>query len=194
MIWAPIRYSYRTVNNELPVPAPAPPCWMMTLEQRCAHYAPGVDDRNCTVGNCHWLGTDDQGRDVVARLIYGFRISVLFGLTLTIVSSIIGVVAGAVQGYLRRLDRSPLPALHRDLDLDPLALPAAHHLLGASRRASSCCSAYCCSSRGWRWSGVVRAEFLRGRNFEYVNAARALGVSNFASCSGTCCRTRWWRR
>ena len=75
MIWPLIPYSYNTVNYDLPVPAPAPP------------------------SKENWLGTDDQGRDVLARLIYGFRISVLFGLTLTFFSSIIGVAAGAVQGY-----------------------------------------------------------------------------------------------
>ena len=75
ILWPPIRYSYNTINLNLPVPAPAPP----SAE--------------------NWLGTDDQGRDVVARLLYGFRISVLFGLTLTIISSLIGVMAGAVQGY-----------------------------------------------------------------------------------------------
>lgn len=75
MVWPPIRYAYQTINYNLPVPAPAPP----SAE--------------------NWLGTDDQGRDVVARIIYGFRISVLFGLTLTIGASIIGIAAGAVQGY-----------------------------------------------------------------------------------------------
>ncbi|MDF1736672.1 MAG: ABC transporter permease, partial [Minwuia sp.] len=75
MLWAPIRYSYDTINYDLPVPAPAPP----SAE--------------------NWLGTDDQGRDVMARVIYGYRLSVLFGLMLTVLSSIIGVAAGAVQGY-----------------------------------------------------------------------------------------------
>ena len=76
MVWPPIRYSYRTVNNEIASPAPAKPWWMMTLEERCSRYPQGVKDRNCTIGNWNWLGTDDQARDVVARLIYGFRISV----------------------------------------------------------------------------------------------------------------------
>ena len=81
MIWPPIRFSHNTVNYDLPVPAPAPP---------------SADN---------WLGTDDQGRDVLARLIYGLRISVLFGLLLTLSSSLIGVAAGAVQGYFGgRLD------------------------------------------------------------------------------------------
>ena len=75
MLWPPIRYSHDTINYELTVPAPAPP----SAE--------------------NWLGTDDQGRDVLARLIYGFRLSVLFGLILTVTSSLIGIVVGAVQGY-----------------------------------------------------------------------------------------------
>ena len=75
MIWPPIRFSYDTINYDLPTPAPSAP----------------------TSGN--WLGTDDQGRDVMARVIYGFRLSVLFGLTLTVISSIIGVFMGAIQGY-----------------------------------------------------------------------------------------------
>jgi microcin C transport system permease protein len=177
MIWPPIRYSYRTVNNELPVPAPAPPWWTMTLEERCAHYPAGVDDLNCTIGNFNWLGTDDQGRDVVARLIYGFRISVLFGLTLAIVSSIIGVVAGAVQGFFggwvdliaqRFIEIwTSVPTLYLLLILSSVIAPNFFVLLGILLLFS--------------WTalvGVVRAEFLRGRNFEYVNAARALGVSN----------------
>src|SRR5690606_18767441 len=77
MLWPPIRYSYRTTDEALAVPAPAPPSWMMSEETRCQRYALGVDDPDCNLGNYHWLGTDDQGRDVVARVIYGFRISVL---------------------------------------------------------------------------------------------------------------------
>jgi microcin C transport system permease protein len=126
MLWPPIRYSYRTVNKRSDA-APAPPWWMLTRRERCARAIRWASTtRNCTLGNWNWLGTDDQGRDVVARLIYGFRISVLFGLTLTIVSSVIGVAAGAVQGYFGGWT-DLLPALHRDLDLDPGALPA-HHL------------------------------------------------------------------
>ncbi|HUG62842.1 MAG TPA: ABC transporter permease, partial [Methylomirabilota bacterium] len=99
ILWPPIRYSYQTVNTELPSPAPSPPWWLMTPEERCSAYLEGVADPNCNAGNLNWLGTDDQGRDVVARLIYGFRISVLFGLVLAAFSSVVGIAAGAVQGY-----------------------------------------------------------------------------------------------
>jgi microcin C transport system permease protein len=177
MVWPPIRYSYRTVNAEIPTPAPARPWWMMTLEERCQRYPLGVDDPNCTVGNWNWLGTDDQGRDVVARLIYGFRISVLFGLTLAVVSSAIGVVAGAVQGYFggwidlgfqRFIEIwTSIPALYLLLIISSVIAPSFFVLLGILLLFS------------WvSLVGVVRAEFLRGRNFEYINAARALGVSN----------------
>ena len=177
MVWPPIRYSYRTVNNEIPVPAPAPPWWTMSLEERCSRYPEGVDDPNCTLGNWNWLGTDDQGRDVVARLIYGFRISVLFGLTLAIISSVIGVVAGAVQGYFggwidllfqRFIEIwTSIPALYLLLIISSVIAPSFFVLLGILLLFS------------WvSLVGVVRAEFLRGRNFEYINAARALGVAN----------------
>ncbi|HZP20286.1 MAG TPA: ABC transporter permease, partial [Bauldia sp.] len=177
MVWPPIRYSYRSVNNETAEPVPARPWWMMDKETRCSHYAEGVNDRNCTLGNWNWLGTDDQGRDVVARLIYGFRISVEFGLVLAIVSSVIGVLAGAVQGYfggwidlgMQRFIEvwTAIPALYLLLILSSVIVPSFFVLLGILLLFS------------WvSLVGVVRAEFLRGRNFEYVNAARALGVSN----------------
>jgi len=177
MVWPPIRYSYRTVNKEIATPAPAKPWWMMTLEQRCQRYPEGVADMNCTIGNWDWLGTDDQGRDVMARLIYGFRISVLFGLTLAIVSSVIGVIAGAVQGYFggwvdlgfqRFIEIwTSIPALYLLLIISSVIAPSFFVLLGILLLFS------------WvSLVGVVRAEFLRGRNFEYVNAARALGISN----------------
>ncbi len=151
MLWPPVRYSYSTINLDLPVPAPAPP------------------------SRDNWLGTDDQGRDVVARLIYGFRISVLFGLILTIASSIIGVMAGAVQGYFGGLTDllfqrfieiwSGLPTLYLLIILASVVQPNFWWLLGIMLLFS--------------WMalvGVVRAEFLRARNFDYVRAARALGV------------------
>ncbi len=97
-IWPPIRYSYNTVNNEIPEAAPSKPFWLYSLKDRCARYPKGVDDPNCRFGNWNLLGTDDQARDVFARALYGFRISVLFGLILTFFSALIGVTAGAVQG------------------------------------------------------------------------------------------------
>ncbi len=153
LIWPPIRYDHRTVSWDLPVPAPSPP-----------------DEQ-------HWLGTDDQARDVSARLIYGFRISVLFGFTLTIISAIVGVAAGAAQGYFGGwLDLlfqrfievwSGLPILYILIILASIVEPNFWWLLGVLLLFS------------WMgFVGVVRAEFLRARNFEYVRAARALGVSD----------------
>jgi microcin C transport system permease protein len=154
MVWPPVRYDYSTINYDLPVPAPAPP---------------SADN---------WLGTDDQGRDVVARLIYGFRISVLFGLALTFFSSIIGILAGAVQGYFggwvdlmfqRFIEIwSGLPILYLLIILASIVEPNFWWLLGLMLLFS--------------WMslvGVVRAEFLKVRNFEYVKAARALGVREY---------------
>lgn len=153
MIWPPIRYSYNTINYALPVPAPAPP----SAE--------------------NWLGTDDQGRDVLARLIYGFRISVLFGLTLTILGSAIGVLAGAIQGYFGGMTDllfqrfieiwSGMPILYLLIIMSSLIEPNFWWLLGLLLLFS------------WMTLvGVVRAEFLRARNFDYVKAARALGATD----------------
>ena len=177
MIWPPIRYSYNTVNNELPRPAPSTPAPNLTREEACAKYPLGAADPNCNFGNLNWLGTDDQGRDVVARLIYGFRISVAFGLILTFFSSIIGVAAGAVQGYFggwtdllfqRFIDIwSSMPTLYLLIILAAFITPTFWLLLFILVLFS--------------WTGlvgVVRAEFLRARNLEYVRAARALGLSN----------------
>ncbi|MDO8352046.1 MAG: ABC transporter permease, partial [Aestuariivirga sp.] len=175
--WPPIRYSYNTVNNELPRPAPSTPAPNLTREEACAKYPLGATDPNCNFGNLNWLGTDDQGRDVVARLIYGFRISVAFGLILTFFSSIIGVAAGAVQGYFggwtdllfqRFIDIwSSMPTLYLLIILAAFITPTFWLLLFILVLFS--------------WTGlvgVVRAEFLRARNLEYVRAARALGLSN----------------
>jgi microcin C transport system permease protein len=177
MVWPPIRYSYRTVNNEIPTAAPAKPSWMFTEEERCQRYPLGVDDPNCTLGNWNWLGTDDQARDVASRIIYGFRISVLFGLILTAASAVIGVSAGAVQGYFggwtdlifqRFIEIwTSIPVLYLILIIAAVLPPGFFILLGIMLLFS------------WvAFVGVVRAEFLRARNFEYVNAARALGVGN----------------
>jgi microcin C transport system permease protein len=175
LIWPPIRYSYRTVNNDIPEAAPAKPSWMYDKEFRCQRYAEGVNDPNCTIGNWNWLGTDDQTRDVLARVIYGFRISVLFGLILTAASAVIGVAAGAVQGYFggwtdlifQRVIEiwSSMPVLYLILIIAAVLPPGFFILLGIMLLFT------------WvSFVGVVRAEFLRARNFEYVNAARALGV------------------
>lgn len=177
MIWPPVRYSYRTVNSEIPEAAPAKPSWLYSKEERCNRYPLGVQDPNCTMGNWNWLGTDDQARDVLARVIYGFRISVLFGLILTAASAVIGVSAGAVQGYFggwtdlifqRFIEIwSSIPVLYLILIIAAVLPPGFWVLLGIMLLFS------------WvAFVGVVRAEFLRARNFEYVAAARALGVPN----------------
>ena len=153
MVWPPIPFRYDTINYALPVPAPAPP------------------------SRVNWLGTDDQGRDLAARVIYGFRTSVLFGLALTLASSVIGIAAGAVQGYFggwpdllfqRFIEVwSGLPVLYLLIILASIVEPNFWWLLGLMLLFS--------------WMslvGVVRAEFLRARNFDYVRAARALGVGN----------------
>ncbi|TIU32880.1 MAG: ABC transporter permease, partial [Mesorhizobium sp.] len=177
MIWPPVRYSYQTVNNAIPEAAPARPSWQYDATKRCNQYPKGAADPACMVGNWNWLGTDDQARDVLARVIYGFRISVLFGLILTAGSALIGVAAGAVQGYFggwtdllfqRFIEIwSAIPVLYLLLIVAAILPPGFFILLGLMLLFS------------WvALVGVVRAEFLRARNFEYVNAARALGVPN----------------
>ncbi len=176
VVWPLIRYSYDTHNLDLPTPAPSKPTWMLS-EAQCKDVVQKKGLKSCRDLEYNWLGTDDQGRDVVARLIYGFRISVLFGLSLTIVSSIIGVAAGGVQGYFggwidlgfqRFIEVwSAIPSLYLLLILSSILVPGFFVLLGILLLFS------------WvSLVGLVRAEFLRGRNFEYIMAARALGVSN----------------
>jgi microcin C transport system permease protein len=153
MVWPPVPYRYDTIDWLLRGPAPSPPSAR------------------------HWLGTDDVGRDLLARLIYGFRISVLFGLALTLGASVIGVAAGAVQGYFggwidlffQRVIEvwSGLPVLYLLIILASIVEPNFWWLLGLMLV--------------FAWMtlvGVVRAEFLRARNFDYVRAARALGVAD----------------
>ncbi len=177
MIWPPIRYSYQTANSNIPHSAPTAPFWLMDKAERCSGYPRGENDPGCTLGNLNWLGTDDQARDVAARMIYGFRISVLFGLALTVLSAIVGVSAGAVQGYfggwtdllLQRFIEiwSSMPVLYILLIIAAILPPGFFVLLGIMLLFS------------WvGFVGIVRAEFLRARNFEYVRAARALGVNN----------------
>jgi microcin C transport system permease protein len=177
MIWPPIRYTYDTVNNQLPTPAPSRPAFRMTLDQACANYPQKTSDPNCIFGNLNWLGTDDQGRDVVARLVYGFRISVFFGLILTVISSVIGVAAGAVQGYFGGWTDL---LFQRFIEIWT-AIPALYLLiiLGAFIQPTFWILLFILVLFSWTsLVGVVRAEFLRARNFEYVRAARALGLTN----------------
>ena len=153
MIMPIIPYSYNTIIRDLSAPATSPP------------------------SNKNWLGTDDQARDVLSRLIYGFRISVLFGFTLTFFSMIIGVSAGAIQGYFggktdlffqRFMEVwSAIPTLYVLIILASVIQPNFWWLLIILLLFS------------WMgYVGVVRAEFLRARNFDYIRAAKALGVSN----------------
>jgi len=176
IVWPPIRYSYDTHNLDLPTPAPSPPTWMLT-DAQCQPVATKLSGTGCGALEWNWLGTDDQGRDVLARLIYGFRLSVLFGLILTGISSVIGVAAGAIQGYnggwtdliFQRFIEiwTSIPALYLLLIISSILAPGFWVLLGILLLFS------------WvSLVGLVRAEFLRARNFEYVQAARALGVSN----------------
>lgn len=176
MLWPPIRFSYDTINRDLPAPAPSPPTWWLSAEQ-CKAAAAKFGGKDCGDIEWNWLGTDDRGRDVVARLIYGFRISVLFGLILALVASVVGILAGAVQGYfggwidlvLQRFIEiwTSIPRLYLLITISSIVAPGFFVLLGILLL--------------FEWTalvGVVRAEFLRARNFEYVNAARALGLSD----------------
>jgi microcin C transport system permease protein len=153
MIWPAIPYSFSTTVTDLPTPSPSPPSL-----------------RNL-------LGTDDQGRDVLARVIYGLRLSVLFGFSLTAATSIVGIVAGAVQGYYGGLTDllfqrfiemwNGMPELYLLIILGSIITPGFWVLL-----------VFLLLFRWMSLTGLVRAEFLRGRNLEYVRAAKALGVSD----------------
>lgn len=175
IVWPPVHFYYNTQVSKPPSPFPSKPTWLLT-EKDC-EFAATHGFAKCDEVETNWLGTDDGGRDVVARLIYGFRISVLFGLVLTIVSSIIGVTAGALQGYFggwtdllfQRVIEiwTSIPSLYLLLIISSVLVPGFFVLLGILLLFS------------WvSLVGLVRAEFLRGRNFEYIQAARALGVSN----------------
>jgi len=176
IVWPLIHYSYDTHNLDLPTPAPSKPTWMLT-EAECREVVERKGLSGCRDLEYNWLGTDDQGFDLVARMIYGFRVSVLFGLILSIVSSVVGVAAGAVQGYFgdwtdllfqRFIEIwTSVPELYLLLIISSVLVPGFFVLLGILLLFS------------WvSLVGLVRAEFLRGRNFEYIQAARALGVSN----------------
>jgi microcin C transport system permease protein len=152
-LWPPLPFSYDTTVKDLNTPSPAPPSWRDPL------------------------GTDDEARDVLARVIYGFRLSVLFGFTLTAITSVVGVMAGAVQGYYGGLTDllfqrfieiwSGMPELYLLIILGSIITPGFWVLL-----------IFLLLFRWMNLTGVVRAEFLRGRNLEYVRAAKALGVAD----------------
>jgi len=159
LVWPLIEYNYRTINRDPTSPAPSPP------------------------SKENWFGTDNQSRDVLARVIYGFRISVLFGLILTVISSMIGVAAGAIQGYFGGwLDLTfqrfieiwrGLPQLYVLIIIASVIQPSFWSLIGILLL--------------FQWMSLtqlVRAEFLRARNFDYIRAARAMGINN---------RTIMWR-
>ena len=154
MLFPIIPFSIQTVNYNLPVPAPAPP------------------------SKENWFGTDDQGRDVLTRLIYGFRVSIFFGLALTTFSAVVGIMAGAIQGYFGgKVDLifqrfievwNGLPILYLLIILSSMIEPNFWWLLSIMLLFS------------WMMLvGVVRAEFFRTRTLEYVRAAEALGVPTF---------------
>ena len=155
MIWPAIPFAFDSIVKNLPTPAPSPPTWQNPL------------------------GTDDQARDVLARIVYGFRISVLFGFVLTIVSSVLGIAAGAVQGFYGGLTDllfqrfieiwSGMPQLFLLIILGSIITPSFWVLL-----------IFLLAFSWMSLTGVVRAEFLRGRNLDYVRAARALGVRDAA--------------
>jgi microcin C transport system permease protein len=178
-IWPPIRFGPRTRVLNPPTPFPSPPSWMLT-DAQCAvalEKAKLSAALGCAGLEKNWLGTDRNGADVMARLIYGFRISILFGLLLSSISSAIGVAVGAVQGYFggwvdllgqRFIEIwSSLPRLYILIIIAAVITPGFFVLLGILLLFS------------WvALVSVVRAEFLRARNFEYVKAARALGLSD----------------
>ena len=184
MLSTPIKFADNTQIRELvgllpkdrPRSHPLPPTWLLS-DADCAAVAAKKGGTGCSNIAWNWLGTDGNARDVTARLIYGFRISVLFGLTLTVFASIIGIAAGAVQGYFGGwtdllLQRgieiwSAIPTLYVLLIMSNFFQPGFWTLFGILLLFS--------------WTSlvhVVRAEFLRARNFEYVKAARSLGLSN----------------
>ena len=184
MIWPPIRYSYSSINKDTPhttsssgacLAFPDPPPWA-TSAAVCDAPADQMTRFNI-LGNRNWLGTDDQGRDVLARLIYGFRISVLFGLILTTLSTIIGVAAGAVQGYFG----GKIDILFQRFMEIWASIPTLYVLIIISSVLPSGFWVLLGILVLFEWVhlvNLVRAEFLRGRNLEYVTAARALGLSN----------------
>jgi microcin C transport system permease protein len=178
VLWPPIRYGPQTRNLNPPTGVPSPPTWMLSDEQ-CKAAAQAAGGSTCRDIEWNWLGTDNTARDVLARIIYGTRISLLFGLILTFFATIIGVTAGAIQGYFggwidlifQRVIEvwNALPSLYLLIIISAVLVPGFWILLSILMVFS--------------WTtlvSLVRAEFLRARNLEYVRAARALGLSDSA--------------
>ena len=179
-VWPPIRFSYDTERSYPPAPAPAAPTWWLS-DAQCAEslrQTSGREGGTCRDIEWNWLGTDANNRDVLANVIYGFRLSIVFALILTFFSSVIGVLAGAIQGYFggwtdlifQRIIEiwTAVPTLYLLIIISAFLAPSFFILLGILLLFS------------WvALVGVVRAEFLRARNFEYVRAARALGLGNW---------------
>jgi microcin C transport system permease protein len=192
MIWPPIRYSYRTVNNDADSRADRRRS-CSTGKNCCKRYPKRAWKIRIACGQHELARHRRPGPRRAARLIYGFRISVLFGLILTAVSSVIGVAAGAVQGYFggwtdlmfqRFIEIwTSMPTLYILLIIAAVLPPGFWILLGIMLLFS------------WvALVGVVRAEFLRARNFEYVGRPARWACPTARSCSATCCPTPWWRR
>ena len=162
--------------------------------RRCATRRPSSSRAINAIGNRNWLGLDNQGRDVVARVIYGFRISVLFGLILTMLSAALGRHGRRHAGLFRRPHRPHLPALPGDLVVDTIAVRADHHLVGAGAGLLDAA----------RHAAAVRMGEPRRRGARRVPARAQLrvrqrrrarsGCRTARSCGSTCCRTPWWRR
>ena len=172
MLWPPVRYDYKYI-----------PSYSKTGRVAlAAPYQTESSDKSRIIPSSwqdgHYLGTDDRGRDVLARLIYGFRISMLFGLALAITGTLLGCLLGGIQGFFggwidligQRLTEiwGSIPRLYILIILSALLTPSVWLLFGILNLTA--------------WMGMaayIRAEFLKGRNLEYVKAAKALGVSNF---------------
>jgi microcin C transport system permease protein len=186
MIWPPIRYSYSTVSIDHPrrvnaegrcLGFPHPPFWT-TDAKLCPDTPEAARAKFESIASAHWLGVDANGRDVVARVLYGFRTSVLFGLILTAIASMIGITAGAVQGYF---GGSTDLTLQRVVEIWS-SVPSLFVLMVLSRVLTPGFWTLLLILLLFHWItlvGVVRAEFLRARNFEYIRAARALGLSDW---------------
>jgi len=152
-IYPPIHYSYETLNYFSKVPNPAPPSWE------------------------NWLGTDDRGRDVLARLIYGFRLSILFGLALTIVGVSVGIITGSLMGFFG----GKFDLISQRLIEIWSAMPELYLLIIFASIFNPSVSLLIILLAAFGWMGLsdyVRAEFFRNRALEYVRAARALGLTN----------------